>query len=140
MANAWGVSWGESWGVSWGENPAASVAATIVRRHAPHTTERLYLPPGKYTKKRTKEAISAVKRLYREARREIPKQLQVGLVPEVFVRGHIPAHLPLPGAIDFESLAQSLDTIRVLIAALEAQRKKRRQEEEAFVMLLMDLL
>lgn len=148
MASAWGSSFGTAWGNSWGATGGVTppaVVATVVKRGAPRTggwnTERLYLPPGKWTKKRKTQAINAVKRLYEEARREIPEEFQRGLLPDaVLSTGRTVYVLPSPAQIDFAALAQSLETIRVLIAALEAQRKRRRREEEALLMLLAELL
>ncbi len=145
MASSWGTSWGTSWADSWGTTGSPPVVvvtpSAVVRRGAPRTAERLYLPPGKYTKKRKQRAVEAVKELYEEAKREIPKPLQHSLIPsELLLRQrNQTALLPPISAIDFEALAGSLDTIQVLVAAIDAQRR-RRKEEETLLMLLMDVL
>jgi hypothetical protein len=118
------------------------VAAAIPRRRAPrHQPERYYLPPGKYTKKRKAEAVREVKKLYQEARKAIPKPLQAGLISEGITRdSRARSVLPPASEIDFEALTQSLETIRVLLASLEATKRRRRKEEAQFLILLMELL
>jgi hypothetical protein len=103
--------------------------------------ERLYTPPRKKLKKR---ALKRLKELYEEAREIVPQSLQAGLLPaHVTADARARLTLPAPADIDFESLARSLETIRVLIAAVEAQRekiKRRRREEEEFLAMIVELL
>lgn len=119
--------------------------AFTARRGAPHiawtSEERLYLPPGRWTKKRKTRAIKALKELYKDARGTIPEQQQIGLLPAAFTKGaRAVSALPPMRQVDFEALAQSIETIRVLIAALEqAQGKRRREEAEALIMILTDI-
>ena len=115
--------------------------------------DQLYQPPKQ--KKLKKRALKKLKELYDEAREIIPETLQAGLVPAaVLVSARASVSLPPPSQIDFEALARSLETIRVLIAAVEAQRaadaeaeraerekiKRRRREEETLIFLLTELL
>ena len=107
--------------------------------------ERLYTPPRK---KLRKKALAELKELYEEARETIPEQLQAGIIPaEVVLERRAPRVLPTPVHIDFQALARSLETIRVLIAAVDAarksedeKRKRRRAEEEKLLIMLMELL
>lgn len=102
--------------------------------------DRLYTPPRKKLKKR---ALAQLKRLYEEAREIIPETLQVGLVPPgIALRSRAALSLPPPDEIDFEALSRSLETIRVLIAAVQEQQriKRRRREEEALLTLLAEIL
>lgn len=135
---------------------AAAAAEASRNRGAPRTggweTERLYLPPGKWTRGQKKKALDAVRKLYKEAQDTIPEHLQVGLVPEIVLRARRSnAALPKAEDIDFGALAQSVEALRVLVAAVDAAReqkrladeartKKRRRDEEAFLMLLGEYL
>lgn len=107
--------------------------------------ERLYTPPRKKLKKK---ALAELKELYEDARVSIPEALQVGLVPpEILLRPRASIALPPVAEVDFEALARSLETIRVLIAAVDAarkaeeeKRKRRRAEEEKLLIMLMEIL
>lgn len=112
------------------------------------TPDRLYTPPRKKLKKR---ALAQLKRLYEEAREVIPGPLQVGLVPaSVTLRARAPVSLPPASEIDFDALSRSLETIRVIVAAIQDQQriaaeeqeriKRRRREEETLLTLLAELL
>ena len=104
---------------------------------------KLYAPPRR---KISKAKLKALKELYEEAREVIPEPQQVGLVAPAIVRGGRAVRvLPPPASIDFEVLARSIETIRVLVAAVEAaiaeeKRKKRQREENALMMILMEIL
>jgi hypothetical protein len=102
--------------------------------------DRLYAPPRR---KITKAKLRALKELYEEARDVIPESLQTGLIPAHIRLGRATNALPPPSQVDFDALARSLDTIRVLIAAVQAaeeKRKKREREEETLIALLMEIL
>jgi hypothetical protein len=148
MASSWGTSWGTSWADSWGTTGGVTPTPTPAagrRRKAMYPggwiPEKLYQPPRKKLKKR---ALKQLKKLYEEARETIPEDLQVSLVPPgVLFRARAVATLPPVAAVDFDKLARSLETIKVLIAAVEAQRertKRRRREEETLLALLAELL
>lgn len=131
--------------------PAVADAPAFVRRGAPRV-DRYYLPPGKYTKQRKQKAVDAVETLYAEAREIIPHHLQTGLIPPaITLRARASVALPPPAAIDFEALAGSLETIRVLLAAIksqrdaqhaaiEAKRQRRIREERAVGALMVSVL
>ena len=109
--------------------------------------DRLYQPPRRKLKK---SALKALKELYEEVRSEIPTELQRGLIPpEVLFRSRAVTRLPPAEQINFDALARSFETIRILIAALEAQREeerieeqkrlRRRREEEIVMHMLMEI-
>ena len=111
--------------------------------------ENLHSPPRRKLKQK---AVEALKELYEEARETIPDDLQHGLLPPDVFLGRIAIGLPAHTEINFDALARSLKTIRVLVAAIEAQAqarkaqaaeeatRKRRSEEEALIMILMEML
>jgi hypothetical protein len=125
--------------------PAIIETPTVQRRGAMYPggwiPEKLYSPPRKKLKKR---ALKQLKELYEEAHETIPEDLQVSLVPpEVLFRARAVATLPPIAAVDFEKLARSLETIKVLIAAVEAQRdraKRRKRDEATILSLLAEML
>ena len=108
--------------------------------------QNLFIPPRKKIKQST---VKALKELYEEAREEIPEQLQTGLIsPDLLVRARATSTLPPPAMVDFEKLARSLETIRVLVAALnearkrakaEADKVRRHKEEQFLIQMLEDL-
>ena len=97
-------------------------------------------------------SVEDAEALYEEAIEHVPERLQAGLVPAEVVRGSR-AVLALPPSrdIDFQAFARSLETIRVLVAAVEAARiaeadairafeektRKRRREEETLLIQLI---
>lgn len=89
----------------------------------------LHVPPRQKIKQST---LKALKELYDEARDEIPGQLQIGLIsPDILIRSRAVSTLPPPGMVDFEKLARNIETIRVLVAALDQARKRADEEANA---------
>lgn len=109
--------------------------------------KKFYLPPGWEKKKPT---IAQVKKLYVEARKEIPPKEQRGLLPaRLRLEGKNTARLPPARLVDFDSLRGDLAVLRSLIEALvqrdaiaaaEVQRKrKKRRDEDALMFILLNL-
>jgi len=136
---------------------AAAVAATAssaaIRAHGgpfhgkgDFARERTYAPPHTVVKPKP-EFVRQARQLYTEAKRVIPKNLQIGLVPiEMMLKGRTTLHLPRPSQIDFEKLALDLQTQRLLVSAIQTQmalaeetkRQKRRRDEEAIIRFLLE--
>ena len=157
MASSWGTSWGTSWADSWGATGGAAVVtpSPAKRRKAMYPggwiPDQLYQPQ----KKLKKRALTKLRKLYEEARDHIPEPLQAQLIPpQMVIDGRAHTRLPPIADVDFTALAQSLETIRVLIAAVEAARRyeaemirvqeektrRRRREEEILLSLLVEIL
>lgn len=109
--------------------------------------ERLYLPPRRKIKPST---VKALKELYEQVRESVPEPIQTGLIPaQVLWRARPVQTLPPSTDVDFQALARSLETIRVLVAVLEDARKaeamaeatriRRRKEEELIIQLIQEL-
>ncbi len=114
-----------------------------------YSPTKYFLPPGW---KKKKPSIEEVKKLYVEARKEIPPKEQRGLLPARFrLEGQSVARLPPPRLVDFEALRSDLKALGPMLEALgriaedareaEAQRiLKRRREEETIIWLLLEIL
>lgn len=149
-------------GPSGGAAPSPTVADEPARRRGGPPPgsyrDRSYLPPGQWIKKPDEPTIEEVRELYAEAKREIPLELQQGLLPVAFrKRGKSDRALPPASNVDFESLAKNLSVLQALWSALarviaerEAQaaehkrlaeiaRQERIREEEILILLFLQM-
>ena len=123
---------------------AAAAAAVRLRRGASKPPTRYYLPPHWKEKQPTEDEV---RKLYIEARKVIPQDLQHGLLPlDLQIKMRQRVTLPPVANVDFTKLTADLATVQVLIAALadawakEAKRQKRIRDENEFISMLMELL
>lgn len=139
--------------------PAVPVVTPAKKRGGPYPgayAQKYFLPPGW---KKKKPSIEEVKKLYVEARAEIPPREQRGLLAARFrTEGISVARLPPVRLVDFEALRDDLGALRLLFEALarhedeqrglelaareaEAQRilKRKREDETIIYLLLMEI-
>lgn len=148
----------------WGDGgtgaPVVVVTPSAARnRSGPYPgayAQKYFLPPGW---KKKKPSIEEVKKLYVEARAEIPPREQRGLLSALYrLEGRSTARLPPPRLVDFGALRNDLDALRGLLVGLqrvadegrrleteareaEAQRilKRKREDETIIYLLLMEI-
>lgn len=171
---AGGVYFGRSYfGVAYfganyfGPAPAAVAAAEEpgkLKRPGPGPFWRKYVSPPRTKaedEKRKKPPLKEVRKLYAQARREIPLHLQAGLLPRaLLLRDASTEKLPPSSAVDFSALQDNLEVLLKLVAAIEAavaqnieaEREaagiaylsavatlKRKRDEEALIMILLQV-
>lgn len=138
-----------------GAPPPVIVTPTTQKRPGPYPgayAQKYFLPPGW---KKKKPSIEEVKKLYVEARAEIPPKEQRGLLAARFrLEGRSTARLPPVRLVDFEKLRADLSALGALLDALRGQHElvseanerreaeaqrilKRKREEETIIWLLL---
>jgi hypothetical protein len=145
----------------WGAGGAAVVVTVTESRLKPagpapgsYTQRKYYLPPGW---KKKKPSIAEVKKLYVEARKEIPPTEQRGLLPIAYrLEGHSTARLPPPRLVDFGRLRSDSGALKALFDAMQEvedarnqyqafvaeqvrKLRKRRRDEDALMLILMHI-
>ena len=132
-----------------GKSADTGASATVIdagfrKFGASRPPQRTYAPPHKKPPK----DIEDLKATYKQARRTLPADIQVGLIPlAVQTKSKLVTAMPDAKNVDFEKLIEDDATVKSMKAALqkaeaakaEKLRTKRRREEEALLSFILKL-